>query len=315
MIKAASADAFGFSIIELLIATMLALLLVTAILNVTLQGSRLSQQLRLRNEILENGRYLINSMDDEISHAGYYGPVDLAKISGSVKADLCSGIDTDAIGNTLNFPVDGLDNVPANYRVCRGERVLPKSDVLVIRHAKKTPMTVGQSLIGTQHYIQALGDQYIIDRGVNAVAFSLRQKDSAIVAPIRSWQQAIYYVSENNVLKRRRLLRGKYSPSEPLAEGVDDFQIMYGIVRPNNSRNVSQGLSVDFVSLPATVSEWKNVVAIKYYFLLSSTEAYNPLVSNKSYRYADKSAITFNDNKKRRLFSGYTRLRNNVPKQ
>ena len=315
MIKAASADAFGFSIIELLIATMLALLLVTAILNVTLQGSRLSQQLRLRNEILENGRYLINSMDDEISHAGYYGPVDLAKISGSVKADLCSGIDTDAIGNTLNFPVDGLDNVPANYRVCRGERVLPKSDVLVIRHAKKTPMTVGQSLIGTQHYIQALGDQYIIDRGVNAVAFSLRQKDSAIVAPIRSWQQAIYYVSENNVLKRRRLLRGKYSPSEPLAEGVDDFQIMYGIVRLNNSRNVAQGLSVDFVSLPATVSEWKNVVAIKYYFLLSSTEAYNPLVSNKSYRYADKSAITFNDNKKRRLFSGYTRLRNNVPKQ
>ena len=315
MIKAASADAFGFSIIELLIATMLALLLVTAILNVTLQGSRLSQQLRLRNEILENGRYLINSMDDEISHAGYYGPLDLAKISGSVKADLCSGIDTDAIGNTLNFPVDGLDNVPANYRVCRGERVLPKSDVLVIRHAKKTPITVGQSLIGTQHYIQALGDQYIIDRGVNAVAFSLRQKDSGIVAPIRSWQQAIYYVSENNVLKRRRLLRGKYSPSEPLAEGVDDFQIMYGIARPDNSRNVAQGRSVDFVSLPATIDDWKNIVAIKYYFLLSSTETYNPLVSNRSYRYADKLAISFNDNKKRRLFSGYTRLRNNVPKQ
>ena len=315
MIKAASADAFGFSIIELLIATMLALLLVTAILNVTLQGSRLSQQLRLRNEILENGRYLINSMDDEISHAGYYGPLDLAKISGSVKADLCSGMGTDAIRNTLIFPVDGLDNVPANYRVCRGERVLPKSDVLVIRHAKKTPITVGQSLIGTQHYIQALGDQYIIDRGVNAVAFSLRQKDSGIVAPIRSWQQAIYYVSENNVLKRRRLLRGKYSPSEPLAEGVDDFQIMYGIARPDNSRNVAQGRSVDFVSLPATIDDWKNIVAIKYYFLLSSTETYNPLVSNRSYRYADKLAISFNDNKKRRLFSGYTRLRNNVPKQ
>lgn len=315
MIKAASADAFGFSIIELLIATMLALLLVTAILNVTLQGSRLSQQLRLRNEILENGRYLINSMDDEISHAGYYGPLDLAKIRGSVKADLCSGIGTDAIRNTLNFPVDGLDNVPANYRVCRSERALPKSDVLVIRHAEKTPMAVGQSLIGTQHYIQALGDQYIIDRGANAVAFSLRQKDSAIVAPIRSWQQAIYYVSENNVLKRRRLLRGKYSPSEPLAEGVDDFQIMYGIARPDNSRNVAQGRSVDFVSLPATIDDWKNIVAIKYYFLLSSTETYNPLVSNRSYRYADKLAISFNDNKKRRLFSGYTRLRNNVPKQ
>lgn len=315
MIKATLTEKFGFSIIELLIATMLALLLVSAILNVTLQGSRLSQQLRLRNEILETGRYLINSMDDQISHAGYYGPVDSAKIRGSVKADLCSVIGTDAIRNILNFPVDGLDNVPANYKVCRGERALPNSDVLVIRHAERTPMAVGQSLIGTQHYIQALGDRYIIDRGANAVAFSLRKKDSAIVVPIRSWLQTIYYVSENNVLKRRRLLRGKYSPSEPLAEGVDDFQIMYGVARPSNSQNIAQGRNVDFVSLPATVSEWKNIVAIKYYFLLSSTESYNPLVGNKSYSYADKSAITFNDNKKRRLFSGYSRLRNNVPAQ
>jgi type IV pilus assembly protein PilW len=186
MLKATLTEKFGFSIIELLIATMLALLLVSAILNVTLQGSRLSQQLRLRNEILETGRYLINSMDDQISHAGYYGPVDSAKIRGSVKADLCSVIGTDAIRNILNFPVDGLDNVPANYKVCRGERVLPNSDVLVIRHAERTPMAVGQSLIGTQHYIQALGDRYIIDRGANAVAFSLRKKDSAIVVPIRS---------------------------------------------------------------------------------------------------------------------------------
>ena len=315
MKKAILRDVFGFSIIELLIATMLALLLVTAILNVTLQGSRLSQQLRLRSELLETGRYLINSMDYEISHAGYYGPLDLAKITGSVRADLCSGIDTSAIQNTLNFPVDGLDNLALNDKVCNGDRALLGSDVLLIRHADKTPMTPDQPLIGKQHYIQALGDQYIIDRGANAAAFSLKQKDNSTLAEIRPWQQAIYYVSKNHVLKRRRLLGGKYSPSEPLAEGVDDFQIMYGIARPTGNRGATSGQAVDFVSLPATVDEWRNIVAIKYYFLLSSTENFTALVGDKIYHYGDKSAVTFDDNKKRSLFSGYTRLRNNVPNQ
>lgn len=315
MTKAISAGQFGLSIIELLIATMLALLLVTAILKVTLQGSGLSQQLRLRNEILETGRYLINSMDDEISHAGYYGPFDLAKVRGSVKANLCTGIDADAIRKTLKFPVDGLDNVPANYKVCNGERTLSGSDVLLIRYAGKTAITSGQPLIAKQFYIQALGDQYIIDKGVNVGVFSLRQKENTIEAKIRPWQQTIYYVSDNHVLKRRRLLSGKYSSSEPLAEGVDDFQIMYGIARPTSNRRATSGQTVDFVSLPATVDEWSNIVAIKYYFLLSSSENFSALVGHKIYSYGDKSAIAFDDNKKRSLFYGYTRLRNNVPNQ
>lgn len=312
MIKSAPIDVLGFSIIELLLAIALALLLITATISVTMQGARLSQQLRLRNEVFEAGRYVINRMDDAISHAGFYGQLDVADTTSTVKADLCTGITTNAIRNTLNFPLDGLDNVAVNHNICNAERVLAESDILLIRHADRVPVDVSQPLIAAQHYIQALGDRYIVDMGANVAAFSLRQKDNTTVAQIRKWRQTIYYVSENNVFKRRRLIRGVYSASEPLAEGVDDFQIMYGIARPNNTGDITQGQIVDFVSLPASVDDWKNIVAIKYYLLMSSSENSRVLLTNKSYSYGDKSAVTFNDNKKRRLFFGYTRLRNSV---
>lgn len=312
MIKSAPMNILGFSIIELLLATALALLLITATINVTMQGTRLSQQLRLRNEIFEAGRYVINRMDDAISHAGFYGQLDLARTTSTVKADLCNGITTNAIRNTLNFPLDGLDNVSATHTVCNAERALAGSDILLIRHADRVSADVSKPLIAAQHYIQALGNRYIVDIGDNAAAFSLRQKDSTAVAHIRVWHQAIYYVNENNVFKRRRLLRGVYSASEPLAEGVDDFQIMYGIARSNNTGVIGQGQSIDFVSLPGSVDDWENIVAIKYYLLMSSSENSGVLLNNKSYSYGDKSAVTFDDNKKRRLFFGYTRLRNNV---
>ena len=312
MIRSAPIDVLGFSITELLLATALALLLITATISVTMQGTRLSQQLRLRNEVFEAGRYVINRMDDAISHAGFYGQLDLADTTSTVKADLCTGITTNAIRNTLNFPLDGLDNVAVNHNICNAERVLAESDILLIRHADRVPLDVSQPLTAAQHYIQALGDRYIVDTGANAAAFSLRQKDNKTMAKIRAWQQVIYYVSENNVFKRRRLIRGVYSASEPLAEGVDDFQIMYGIARLNNTSDITQGQIVDFVSLPASVDDWKNIVAIKYYLLMSSSENSRVLLTNKSYSYGDKSAVTFNDNKKRRLFFGYTRLRNTV---
>ena len=312
MIKSAAMNILGFSIIELLLATALALLLITATINVTMQGTRLSQQLRLRNEIFETGRYVINRMDDAISHAGFYGQLDLARTTSTVKADLCNGITTNAIRNTLNFPLDGLDNVSVNHTVCNAERALAGSDILLIRHADRVSADVSKELIDEQHYIQALGDRYIVDIGDNVAAFSLRQKDNKTMAKIRAWQQVIYYVSENNVFKRRRLIRGVYSASEPLAEGVDDFQIMYGIARLNNTSDITQGQIVDFVSLPASVDDWENIVAIKYYLLMSSSENSRALLTNKSYSYGDKSSVTFADNKKRRLFFGYTRLRNNV---
>lgn len=298
----------GFSIVELLIAVALALLLSTGIISAAVQGTNLSRQLRLGNEVLESGRYLVSTIDREISLAGFYGPLDLAMQEQLAKPDICT-----ADGAGMQYPVDGFNNVAQGYRLCGGEALLANTDSLLIRRAAIPALVPGSPLISKQHYIQVQGNQYIRATGADAEAFSLLQRDGITASPIRVWSQSLYYVSADHVLKRRRFIKGRYSNSEPLAEGVDDLQILYGIDRSGDGVANGQGARPAFVSAPQNADEWQNIVAIKYYLLLSSNESGSAMTDQTIYSYADKTDISFNDHKKRKLFYGFSRLRNTIP--
>ena len=297
----------GFSMVELLIAVALALLLSTGIISAALHGTNLSRQLRLGNEVLEAGRYLVSTIDGQISLAGFYGPLDLTMQEQLPRPDICT-----ANGAVMQYPVDGLNNVAQNYRLCGGEALLANTDSLLIRRAEISAMLPGSPLISEQHYIQVQGNQYIRAIGADAGAFSLRQRDGTTASPIRVWTQSLYYVSGDHVLKRRRYIKGRYSNPEPLAEGVDDLQIFYGIDRSGDGVANGHGGRAAFVSAPQNANEWQNIVAIKYYLLLSSNENGLAMADRASYNYADKTDVTFNDHKQRKLFYGFSRLRNSV---
>ena len=94
--------------------------------------------------------------------------------------------------------------------------------------------TLGGKLTAAQHYIQATPSEFIVATGANQSSLNLYQANGVTAAPVRAWHQTIYYVSADNTFKRRRFYRGKLSPSEPLAEGNDDFQLVYGIDRSGN---------------------------------------------------------------------------------
>ncbi|MGB0450246.1 MAG: PilW family protein, partial [Porticoccaceae bacterium] len=53
-----------------------------------------------------------------------------------------------------------------------------------------------------------------------------------------------------------------------------------------------------------------DVVSVKIFLVLSSTNPAPGLNDAKTYSYADKAGITFADSKKRRLFSSVARLTN-----
>lgn len=80
------------------------------------------------------------------------------------------------------------------------------------------------------------------------------------------WQQTIIYLSEDRSLKYRRFVNGYYKPSEPLVEGVNNFQLMYGL------RSAGQtGSTVEFVDLPSSETQWRRLVAIRFYLFLSAS--------------------------------------------
>jgi type IV pilus assembly protein PilW len=209
----------------------------------------------------------------------------------------------------MNYPVFGLDGVAAGTTTCNGDLLLTGSDALLIRRADTISVNSTAGLKTNQHYLQETVTAAVLDTGANSANFTLLEKDAATVAAIREYHQDIYFVDTDNVFKRLSLTNGAYTV-EPLVEGVDDFQLVYGIDRSGNGVANAEGGSAAFVELPVSAAEWEDVVSIKIFLLLSSTSNAPGLSDGKTYAYADKAGITFSDSKKRRLFSAVVRLTN-----
>ena len=224
--------------------------------------------------------------------------------------DICAGPLAAGPNNAIAFPVQGLGNISAGQRLCGGDQLLEGSDVLLIRRAGTSTETLGGKLTAAQHYIQATPSEFIVAAGANQSSLNLYQANGVTAAPVRAWHQTIYYVSADNTFKRRRFYRGKLSPSEPLAEGIDDFQLVYGIDRSGNGIANAQNQQPAFVDMPGSPQDWANTVAVEFYLLISSTEISSAIRETQSYSYADKTDLVFEDNKIRRLVKGFAPLEN-----
>ncbi len=299
----------GFSMVELLIAVALGILLSWAILDVTLTSTRTAREVELTSETVENGRYLSQLLKNEIRLAGFYGRLESYSSGAGAQPDACADLASADLINGMTFPLFGLDGVAASATTCNGDTLLTGSDALLIRRADTDFVTSTAGLEANQHYLQATINAMVLDTGANPANFSLLEKDAITLAPIREYHQDIYYVDDANVFKRLRLVNGAYT-SEPMVEGVDDFQLVYGIDRSGDGIPNADGGNAAFVELPASADEWEDVVSVKIFLVLSSTNPAPGSNDAKTYSYADKAGVTFADSKKRRLFSSVARLTN-----
>ena len=299
----------GFSMVELLIAVALGIVLSWAILDVTLNSSRTARELELTSEMVENGRYLTNLLSGELQLAGFYGRLeDYVDDTVTAQPDAC-GLSSTSLRNGMNYPVFGLDGAAPGDTTCDSYIMLTGSDALLIRRADTTSVNSTAGLVNARHYLQETVTAAVLDLGTNSSSFNLLEKDGTTVAAIREYHQDIYFVGTDNVFNRLSLINGAYTV-EPLVEGVDDFQLVYGIDRSGDGVANADGGNAAFVELPASASEWEDVVSVKIFLLLSSTSNAPGLSDGKTYSYADRAGITFSDSKKRRLFSAVARLTN-----
>jgi type IV pilus assembly protein PilW len=280
----------GFTLIELMISLALGVAISWVVLDVTLNAIRNSRDIVATADVMEKGIYLSNLLKREIKHAGFYGRITSANVvpgPDSPQTDLCTETPTK---KHLTTPVFGLNNTTS---LCGDMDLLNNSDVLMIRRASTA--VAPSSLVTAQHYIQSNFDDVILATGVEA-NFTLTGMDGTTPAPIHEFYQDVYYVDSDKNFKRRRLVNGK-NENEPLIEGVDDFQVQYGI--DTNADNIADM----FTTTPVRndYSAWQNVKTVTVSLLISGEIVSQP--DAKTYQYADKLDVTFNDSKKRRLFS------------
>ena len=280
----------GFTLIELMISLSLGVAISWVVLDVSLNAMRNSRDIIATGDVIEKGLYLGDLLKREIKHAGFYGRITSTNIvlsPDSPQTDWCTVTPTK---RHLTTPVFGINNITS---LCTDTGLLVDSDVLMIRRASTA--VAPSLLVAAQHYIQSNFDDVILETGA-AANFTLTEMDGITSAPIHEFYQDVYYVDSDNNFKRRRLVNGAIV-DEPLIEGVDDFQLQYGI--DTDADNIAD----TFITTPVSndYSGWQNVKTVTVSLLISGEAVSQP--DAKTYQYADKTNETFNDKRKRRLFS------------
>lgn len=222
----------GFSLVELMVAITIGLLIVAALLALYLNITRTNAEMAKANSLIENGRFAIQLIQDDVIHAGFWGghvpqfddltfaamPTDAPSAtvpnpclaysppsppwSAAYKNDIV-GIPVQAYGATPPSGSGCATNFATNKKA--------NTDVLVVRHAETCLPGVGNCEADTagKLYFQApfcsLESGYILD----TAGYTLHKKDcvgtgtplalpitSGTIADKRKFISNIYYVRD-----------------------------------------------------------------------------------------------------------------------
>ena len=266
----------GYTLIELMIAAALSIFIVSILNSTLVKTAKFMEEIKAAGNLLQTGQYLVSFLGNEVSMAGFYGEFDRSALLGSaisgsvtpvaVLPDICQTLNRPNITQAMPYAVSGKNNVAKGYRICGSDRVKPGTDVLIVRRVSGQKLNAKSKLKLGELYVHSLADNFDILWGSGSIS-----PTEINTVSIRQWQQTIYYLSVDNVFKRRRYLKGRYAPAEPLAEGVYDFQLEYGFRQTAALEDCILSNELDFLAAPFSAPQWQQVVAVKVFLLLKDS--------------------------------------------
>lgn len=142
----------GFTLVELMISMVIGLLIVLALVTLLINVNRSNSEMTKTNRIIENGRFALQLLQADISHAGYWGgyvPQFDDLITAAAPADFPTAVPDPCVAtpwsaahkaNLIGMAVQGYE-IPATVpsptlSVCADKVTNPKAstDVLIVRH-------------------------------------------------------------------------------------------------------------------------------------------------------------------------------------
>ena len=216
----------GFSLIELMIALTIGLLLLTVLSLILVNSHESNRELQKTAQQIENGRYAIDTVSQNVRHAGFYGHLfSLPATPGSLP-DPCELSNLTTLLGALALPIQGYRaadlatraDVSATTCISKGlltnANLKPGSDVIVVRRASTQALSVGAVPTLNDVYIIATGSGLGVQAGTATAITSTSQVDGATActatsstaalglcrqngtaAPIRKYMVHIYFVA------------------------------------------------------------------------------------------------------------------------
>ena len=337
----------GFTIVELMVAITLGMVILAGLITVFVNSVRSRDEIERANQQIENGRYAMQLLTDDLRNAGYLAEFNPgAMATPATKPDPCVTAPSALIA-ALPISVQGYDNGANLPATCSFLSVSTGTDVIVIRRASTCAVgdTDCDAVISGVPYLQASGCSSAAELGSTLIAnyfaldtntanLTLHQKDCnppttpGTLAPYHQYRTHIYYIDDNDksgdgipTLKRAELGASGFT-IVPLVEGIENLQIEYGI----DTSTPTTGAPAVFTANPDSygtcapavcVGYWRNTVAAKINLLARNITATAGYTDSKTYTLGRKADGTtannfgpFNDAYKRHAYSAEVRLNN-----
>ncbi len=262
----------GLSLVELMVAITIGMLVIAALLALYLNITRTNTEMAKANRQIENGRFAMQLLEQDIVHAGFWGehvpPFDDLTATATGEAptglpDPCLKIDnwnetgnaalTEYKSNLLAIPVQAYSDASPSGDACVTDFAASQqagTDVLVVRHAELMAPAPGSACPAGQVCFQSSNCSveinatpprlYVLGTG----GFDLEQRgctDAAIgattvaTATVRRYVSNIYYVRNDGTLMRSEFINGVYQAAQPLIEGIEGFRVEFGVDRLSES--------------------------------------------------------------------------------
>lgn len=322
----------GFSLVELMISITLGLLVLSVLVGVFANTSRARAEIERSSQQVDNGRYAVELLSEDLQLAGFYGELDVASVAlPGALPDVCSL--APAVWNAA-FPVH-LQGVPggATAPACMPASKKAESDIVAVRRARTCVAgSAGcDAVVATEPYVQVglcgtSPSPYIL--GIPAdTAFALQMKDCTTAAGLRRYETHVYFISADNgagaaipTLKRLELSGAAFT-EVPLVEGIERLRIEYGIDTNNDGAPDAYTNDPSAYTYAGCVSctapqNWANVVTAKLHLLSRALEESPGYVNTKVYELGVNAALApvrvgpFNDGYRRQVYSAALRVMN-----
>jgi len=320
----------GVSLIELMIALAIGLIVLGALATVFASTSANREEIERTSRQIENGRYAMQLLADDLRLAGFYGEVNVRAVP--VPGLIPSPCSTTVGDWTATMPdsLYGYDK-GAGAPTCAGINRKANTDVLVIRRASSCEAGSGTcpAMSAGQPYVQVAKcstetpiTPYTMGIAGSAT-FGLHNRDCTTTAGLRQYFVRIYYISADNgrgvaipTLKRMEF-NGTSFDDTPLVEGIEDINYEYGI--DNDGDGAPDVFTADPTSLGATAAAqaniWANVVAVRVNLLARNIDPSVNFTDSKTYTLVldatgNPQTVTPGDNYHRHAYTSLVRVVN-----
>jgi type IV pilus assembly protein PilW len=322
----------GFTLIELMIAVTLGLLVLAALTTFFVRTSYNRAELERNSRQIENGRYAINALRDDLMLAGFYADVEVnAAIWGTPAACITDpttmGWTPNALTPNVPVPVFIYPAGAGRPTACTPNYVAG-TDVIVVRRFNSEPIDVAAK-VASIPYVQvsecatdiAPNIPFVFAAGGTGT-FGGHRKDcvAANFAPLWRYREQVYYVRDYSVtagdgiptLVRRELddVGGVLTMKEvALVEGIENLRMDVGVDTTGDS--MPDAWRRCDATLPCTAADYANVMAVKVYVISRTLEPTREYTDDKTYMLGlSGNQAPANDNYKRHVYSTLVTLPN-----